>query len=164
MPRTRKNFKKLRDELAEKVGEERLAEDARAEAEAYDAAQRRLPDVRRARALTQVQLAEALGVSQAQVSRIEKQADLYLSTLASYIEAMGGELELHAVFPDSGERVWLSIGDIVGTGRAGAEARPAKVPDLMTALEASLASLRGAEAEGASGEVSDPPQPVHTER
>jgi DNA-binding XRE family transcriptional regulator len=59
-----------------------------------------LSQLRNARRLTQVQLAAILGVSQAQVSRMENQADLYLSTLRSYVQAMGGELELRAVFPD----------------------------------------------------------------
>lgn len=59
-----------------------------------------LADLRRARGLTQVQMAKALSVSQAQVSRIETQTDLYLSTLRSYVEAMGGELQLVAVFAD----------------------------------------------------------------
>ena len=44
--------------------------------------------------------ADALGVSQARVSSIERQSDLYLSTLKTYIGMLGGELELVAVFPD----------------------------------------------------------------
>lgn len=62
--------------------------------------------LRRARALTQTQLAQSLDVTQAQVSRIESQADLYLSTLRSYVEAMGGELELRVVFADGG---WAEV-------------------------------------------------------
>ncbi|HEV8635461.1 MAG TPA: helix-turn-helix transcriptional regulator [Chloroflexota bacterium] len=60
----------------------------------------RLANLRRARAYTQVQLAEAMGKPQSTISRIERETDLYLSTLRSYVEAMGGELELAAVFPD----------------------------------------------------------------
>jgi hypothetical protein len=41
-----------------------------------------------------------LDVTQANVSRIERQDDLYLSTLGEYVAALGGHLELHAVFPD----------------------------------------------------------------
>jgi transcriptional regulator with XRE-family HTH domain len=70
-----------------------------------------LGELRRARALTQVQLAGALDVSQAQVSRIEKQADLLLSTLASYVEAMGGDLELVVTFPDH-PPVHLAVGEL----------------------------------------------------
>lgn len=47
-------------------------------------------------------------MSQAQVSRIEHQADLYLSTLVSYLEALGGRLELTAIF--DGARVPITIG------------------------------------------------------
>jgi DNA-binding XRE family transcriptional regulator len=49
---------------------------------------------------TQHQVAEVLGVSQANVSRIEREEDVYLSTLRRYVAALGGELEINAVFPD----------------------------------------------------------------
>lgn len=107
-----RNFKELRGELADKVGENRLAAAENAELERYEAEQLRLVDVRRARSLTQTQLAKVLGVSQAQVSRIETQSDLFLSTLASYVEAMGGELQLVAAFGN--ERVHLEIGGARG--------------------------------------------------
>lgn len=107
----RKNFKDLRAGLAETVGEDLLADAEQAERDRYELEELALGDVRRARALTQAQLAKALGVSQAQVSRIESQTDLYLSTLASYVEAMGGDLDLIATFPD-GKTVELSIGDL----------------------------------------------------
>jgi transcriptional regulator with XRE-family HTH domain len=57
-----------------------------------------LADLRRAQAKTQQQLAETLSVNQAWVSRVERQTDMYLSTLRGYIEALGGELELSARF------------------------------------------------------------------
>jgi DNA-binding XRE family transcriptional regulator len=66
-----------------------------------------LRQLRAARALTQESLANALGVRQSEISKIEKRTDVYLSTLASYIRAMGGELELRAVFP-KGEVVRIS--------------------------------------------------------
>lgn len=59
-----------------------------------------LRDLRRALALTQEHVAEVLGVGQESVSRLEKRSDLLLSTLRSYVEAMGGELRLVAEFPD----------------------------------------------------------------
>ncbi len=62
------------------------------------------------RAYTQEQLVAALDVPQSQVSRIERQADLYVSTLARYLEAMGGRLELVGVFDD--RRVSLALGDL----------------------------------------------------
>ncbi len=59
-----------------------------------------LHDARAERRLTQGDVAAALDVTQANVSRIERQDDLYLSTLDEYVAALGGRLELHAVFPD----------------------------------------------------------------
>lgn len=59
-----------------------------------------LTELRESRGVTQQQLAGALAVTQPNVSRIEHQDDLFLSTLRSYVEALGGRLELRAVFPD----------------------------------------------------------------
>jgi DNA-binding XRE family transcriptional regulator len=56
--------------------------------------------LRKARNITQSELAKALGVNQEQISRLEKRADLHLSTLRRSVEAMGGELILTAKFPD----------------------------------------------------------------
>ena len=59
-----------------------------------------LQELRRARKLTQVRLAKALGISQDGVSRLEKRSDFLLSTLRKSVEAMGGNLSLVAEFPD----------------------------------------------------------------
>ena len=59
-----------------------------------------LRDLRKARKLTQVRMAKALGVTQDSVSRLEKRSDLLLSTLRKTVEAMGGTLSLIAEFPD----------------------------------------------------------------
>ncbi len=59
-----------------------------------------LGKVRESRAATQQPVADVMGATQAKVSRIERQEDLYLSTLRFYIEALGGHLEVAAVFPD----------------------------------------------------------------
>ncbi len=59
-----------------------------------------LRDIRKARELTQERMAELLKIRQDSVSRLEKRSDLLLSTLRSYVEAMGGELELTAKFPN----------------------------------------------------------------
>lgn len=72
----------------------------------------RLNDLRRRRGLSQAQLAEALEVSQPNVSRIELQDDLYLSTLARYVAALGGHLEVRAVFPE--ETITLLGGPAAG--------------------------------------------------
>ena len=59
-----------------------------------------LAQLREARELTQVRLAEILGVNQPAVSKLERSADMYVSTLRSYVQAMGGELRIEAVFSD----------------------------------------------------------------
>lgn len=60
-----------------------------------------LRELRRARKLSQKAVAEKLKTNQAGVSKIEKWADLMLSTLRGYVEAAGGSLELFARFPDA---------------------------------------------------------------
>lgn len=79
-----------------------------------------LQELRRARKLTQVRMAKALGISQDGVSRLERRSDLLLSTLRKTIEAMGGNLSLIAEFPDR-EPVILS-----GIFTPDAETEPAK--------------------------------------
>jgi transcriptional regulator with XRE-family HTH domain len=59
-----------------------------------------LRDLRKAQELTQARVAAALHISQDGVSRIEKRSDSLLSTLRSYVEAMGGSLRLVVEFPD----------------------------------------------------------------
>ena len=59
-----------------------------------------LRDLRRALNLTQERMAELLKIRQDNVSRIEQRTDLLISTLRSYIEAMGGKLQLVAQFPN----------------------------------------------------------------
>ncbi len=64
-----------------------------------------LHELRQARALTQAALAESLNVAQPEVSRIEKRTDMYIGTLRRYIEAMGGQLEIIARFPDGAVKI-----------------------------------------------------------
>jgi hypothetical protein len=59
-----------------------------------------LQELRRARQLTQVRMAKALGIGQDGISKLEKRSDLLLSTLRKTVEAMGGSLSLVAEFPD----------------------------------------------------------------
>jgi transcriptional regulator with XRE-family HTH domain len=64
-----------------------------------------LSELRQARQMTQETLAQLLETSQPEVSKIERRTDVYLSTLRRYIEAMGGELEIVARFPDGAVRI-----------------------------------------------------------
>ena len=59
-----------------------------------------LNELRQARGLSQKMLAEVLHVQQPAIAKLEKRTDMYLSTLRSHIEAMGGELDVIARFPD----------------------------------------------------------------
>jgi transcriptional regulator with XRE-family HTH domain len=59
-----------------------------------------LYQLREARKLTQVSLARVLKVNQGSVSKMEKRADMYVSTLRSFIQAMGGQLQIKAVFAE----------------------------------------------------------------
>jgi predicted XRE-type DNA-binding protein len=68
-------------------------------------AEMHLNELRRARALSQEALAERLGATQPEVSRIESRTDMYLSTLRRFVEAMGGELVIVAQFPDGAVRI-----------------------------------------------------------
>lgn len=64
-----------------------------------------LDELREARLLTQEQLAEQLNVRQPAIARMERRTDMYLSTLRSVIKAMGGELDIRAIFPDGIVRI-----------------------------------------------------------
>jgi transcriptional regulator with XRE-family HTH domain len=59
-----------------------------------------LATLREARKLTQVQLAKKMRVKQPEVAKIEKRADMLLSTLAGVFRAMGAELKIIASFPE----------------------------------------------------------------
>lgn len=74
-----------------------------------------LGEVRRARDVTQVELAERLEVAQATVSKFEK-SNPGVSTLRRYVEALGGQLQLVAVFDD--DHMLLDCGRSVGAPRA----------------------------------------------
>jgi DNA-binding XRE family transcriptional regulator len=67
--------------------------------------------LREERGLTQVEVADILEVTQGNISRVEHASDLYLSTLSRYVEALGGHLELTAVFPDQVVSLSLPDGD-----------------------------------------------------
>jgi hypothetical protein len=66
-----------------------------------------LVDLRNARAVTQMQLKEALGIEQATLSRMERRDDMLVSTLRRYVEALGGDLKLVATFAEGEVEITL---------------------------------------------------------
>jgi transcriptional regulator with XRE-family HTH domain len=59
-----------------------------------------LDELRSAREFTQAELSQVLNVDQGSISKLERRTDMYIGTLRRYIEAMGGSLQIRAVFPD----------------------------------------------------------------
>ncbi len=89
-----RKFKNLRKKMSQERRDriDAMTKDMLAEMPMYE--------LRRARQLSQEQLANELDIKQGSVSKLERRTDLYISTLRSYIEAMGGELTLQARFPE----------------------------------------------------------------
>src|ERR1700676_3559660 len=86
------------DEILAEMPEERRA---RIEKRAEEiSAEINLRELRRLRKLTQARLSRKLKIGQEGVSRIEKRTDLYISTLRSYVEGVGGKLSLVVELPD----------------------------------------------------------------
>lgn len=71
----------------------------------------RLFELRKDRGVTQVELAERLGVSQGNVSEVERRDDLFISTLNGYVRALGGHLQISAVFEDGTVPILLARHD-----------------------------------------------------
>ena len=87
---------------------------ARAQAKAQAMlAEMPLNELRQARGLSQKMLADVLHVQQPSIAKMEKRTDMYLSTLRSHIEAMGGQLEVVARFPDGAVKIsnFSELGD-----------------------------------------------------
>ena len=86
----------------------KMSLEARADAEARAQVMLKelaLDELRAARNLTQEHLAEVLHVGQAAISKMERRSDMYISTLSHFVRAMGGRLEIRAVFPDGEVRI-----------------------------------------------------------
>lgn len=90
-----KKFNELRASMSP---EAQARSAARAEAALVEM---QLQELRKARNVTQVELAKAMSVEQAAVSKLERRDDMYVSTLRGYVRALGGELKLVASFPDA---------------------------------------------------------------
>jgi len=87
------NFKELRDKMSPER-QVRIEEQAR-----EMMVEMLLAEIRKESGLTQVDLAEALGIKQPSLSKLESQDDMQISTLRRIIKALGGELELVAKMP-----------------------------------------------------------------
>ena len=94
-----KSFKVLREKMSPEA-QQRARDKTQLMLEAMP-----LQELRQARALSQDEMARALGIKQAAVSKLERRTDMYLSTLRKFIEAMGGRLEIVAHFPEGDVRV-----------------------------------------------------------
>jgi transcriptional regulator with XRE-family HTH domain len=104
----------LRDKIASLPREEQEAIAKRA-AE-LKAEVRSLSELRKAKQITQEQLAKKLHVSQESVSRLEKRSDILLSTLGDVVRQLGGELLVLAQFPDAAP-VRVRLGDEETSGK-----------------------------------------------
>jgi transcriptional regulator with XRE-family HTH domain len=94
-----KPFKNLKQKISQEA-------QARAEKRAQQMlAEMPLNELRAARLRTQESIAKSLGINQAAVSKMERRADMYVSTLRDFIAAMGGELEITARFPDGAVKI-----------------------------------------------------------
>lgn len=76
------------------------------------AEERSLQELRQAHKLTQRKVAAVLGIGQDSVSRLEQRSDLLISTLRTYVEALGGKLSLVAEFPNKAPVVLTGIGSL----------------------------------------------------
>jgi DNA-directed RNA polymerase specialized sigma subunit len=89
-----KNFQELRSKMSPEAKAASAAEYLRLSQEIS------LLELKRARELTQTRIAAELEMGQGEVSKLERRTDMYVSTLAGYLQAVGAELEIRAVFPD----------------------------------------------------------------
>ena len=84
--------------LRKAMGAQRAARNAKQAAAILAAME--LPELRGVLDVTQEDLADRLSISQSNVSRLERRRDMLISTLRQCIAALGGKLQLTAVFPD----------------------------------------------------------------
>jgi DNA-binding XRE family transcriptional regulator len=83
-----------------------------AEANQLIAEEMTLRELRKAYHLTQMEIAKNLGVGQDSICKLEKRTDLLLSTLANYIQSLGGSLKLVAEFPENKTFIIKGLADL----------------------------------------------------
>ena len=96
--------------MAKKFKDLRKAMSPEAQARAHDKAmvmkaELPLAELRQARYFSQEQLAAVLEVKQPAIAKLEKKTDMYISSLRRFIEAMGGQLEINAHFPEGDVKI-----------------------------------------------------------
>jgi len=115
-----------------------------------------LENLRLQRGISQVQLAEAMGMGQSALSHLERRADILFSTLTEYIESLGGLLTIEVKFRD-GDTVKVLEG-----GRAPATADMSGVVD--TDKQMALPAILGPEQQRPSRDVLFSIRPTHAEK
>ena len=78
-----------------------------------------LQELRQKAGITQAKVSEVLNMEQANISRLEKNSDMLLSTLRRYIEAVGGKLNLIVELPNKPPIVLGGIGDLLEDAKSG---------------------------------------------
>jgi predicted transcriptional regulator len=116
-----------------------------------------LETMRLRRGLTQIALAEIMKIRQSALSHLERRDDILLSTMADYVEAMGGSLCIEARFSD-GERFKLRDGNAVAPAKSGSDS------DYDSARQLALPVILGSEQERPSRDVLFSIRPAHADR
>jgi DNA-binding XRE family transcriptional regulator len=100
--------------LAEMMANFSPEEQAEIQAEAHQliSEEMTLRELRKAYHLTQMEIAKNLGVGQDSICKLEKRTDLLISTLANYIQGLGGNLKLVAEFPENKTVVIKGFADL----------------------------------------------------
>ncbi|MGQ0465276.1 MAG: helix-turn-helix domain-containing protein [Sporichthyaceae bacterium] len=102
----RTNFDELRRKVAARPGAQQRLAAAREET----LEEMRLYELRHSEAISQVELAGRLNVTQGAISKLEHAEDVRISTLRQYLQGLGAHLELTAVFDDEDRRVPIQLG------------------------------------------------------
>jgi len=141
----RTKWSTLRDELLAKPG----AKEAIASARAQSLEEIRLYELRHAEAVSQVEMAGRLEVTQGAISKFEHADDVRVSTLREYLEALGARLELVAVFDEEERRVPVHLGAATrsGSGQQGESSTGSTrtSPDKATRASTSKSKKRSSE-------------------
>lgn len=145
----RRKFSDLRKQVEARPG----AKEGLAEKRAKTLEEIRLYELRHAEAVSQVELAGRLEVTQGAISKFEHADDVRVSTLREYLEALGARLELVAVFEDDKRRVPVHLGaGRRGESSTGSTGSSRTGPDRAARASTSMSRKRRSEAPNETGE------------